>query len=102
MIVRLLPEAQGDAIEAAIWYEEREPALGSEFLDLVHKAFAEIWTRADVASTMETYHGPHDVRRVMLQRFPFAVIAVVRPDKIIIVAVAHMRRRPLYWLNRMD
>ena len=42
MNFRVLPEAQGDAIEAAIWYDDRQAALGSEFLGVVENAFQSI------------------------------------------------------------
>jgi hypothetical protein len=39
-------------------------------------------------------------RRYPLQRFPFSVIYLERPDGIEIVAVAHHRRKPGYWTER--
>lgn len=36
--VRKLPLAEQDALEAAIWYEERDPGLGEEFLSEVDRA----------------------------------------------------------------
>jgi len=41
------------------------------------------------------------IRRVLLQRFPFAVVYQVEPELILIVAVAHQRRRPGYWRDRI-
>ena len=37
-IVRKLPLAEQDALDAAIWYEERQPGLGAEFLNEVDRA----------------------------------------------------------------
>jgi hypothetical protein len=37
-VVRKLPLAEQDALEAAIWYEAREPGLGDEFLTEVDRA----------------------------------------------------------------
>jgi hypothetical protein len=34
----LLRLAEQDALEAAIWYEERQPGLGNEFLSEVNRA----------------------------------------------------------------
>jgi hypothetical protein len=33
-------------------------------------------------------------------RFPYRVVYRNRPDEIVVVAVAHLRRRPGYWKNR--
>jgi hypothetical protein len=51
---------------------------------------------------MEQYSGPFDVRRILLERFPYAVIVLCRPEETVVVAVAHTRRRPLYWLERLN
>ena len=101
MNFRVLPEAQGDAIEAAIWYDDRQASLGTEFLAVVHQAFQLIQSDSGSLSKLETYQGPHDVRRLLLKRFPYAVIVLVRPEEVVVVAVAHTRRRPLYWLDRL-
>lgn len=101
MSFHVLPEAQGDAIEAAIWYDDRQPFLGTEFLAEVHRAFDKIRTGTSSLARLETYSGPHDIRRVFLKRFPYAVIVLCRFDDSVVVAVAHTRRRPLYWLGRL-
>ena len=38
-----------------------------------------------------------DIHRAGLKRFPFHVIYRVMPAQIIVLAVAHQRRRPAYW-----
>ena len=101
MNFRVLPEAQGDAIEAAIWYDDRQASLGTEFLAVVRQAFLLIQSGSSSLSKLETYNGSHDVRRLLLKRFPYAVIVLFRPEEVIVVAVAHTRRRPLYWLDRL-
>ena len=37
-VVRRLPLAEQDALEAAIWYEEQRVGLGEEFLDELDRA----------------------------------------------------------------
>lgn len=41
------------------------------------------------------------VRRYLLHRFPYGIHYVVQDDVVIIVAIAHMRRRPGYWRDRV-
>lgn len=41
-----------------------------------------------------------DIRRVMFNRFPFALVYRVDGDEILILAVMHERRRPNYWQDR--
>jgi hypothetical protein len=45
------------------------------------------------------YEG--DTRRYLLKRFPFAVIYLTSEKKIQIVAVAHCKRKPGYWKERL-
>jgi toxin ParE1/3/4 len=40
------------------------------------------------------------IRRFLLTRFPFAVGYFVEADTITILAIAHLRRRPGFWLGR--
>ena len=41
------------------------------------------------------------VHRFLLARFPFAVGYIVQADDVIVVAIAHLRRRPGYWFGRL-
>jgi toxin ParE1/3/4 len=40
------------------------------------------------------------VRRVFVKRFPFSVYFVEAPTRYRVLAVAHARRRPLFWRDR--
>jgi toxin ParE1/3/4 len=42
----------------------------------------------------------HGKRRVLMRRFPFALIYAVVDDEVRILAVAHASRRPGYWSER--
>jgi plasmid stabilization system protein ParE len=41
-----------------------------------------------------------NIRRVLVARFPYQVVYRVRPDAVVIVAIAHAKRRPGYWMDR--
>jgi len=43
-------------------------------------------------------YGTH---RLLMQRFPFSVVYLDEPESVIIVAVAHSKRRPGYWKDRV-
>ncbi len=96
LIVR--PEAEGDILNAALWYEDREMGLGLELTAEVHAAveraldnpLAHLLLRKD----------PH-VRRVLARRFPYRIFYVVRPDAIVVFAVLHAARDERHWLERL-
>ena len=50
---------------------------------------------------LESYRGLHEIRRCALERFPYLVIFVCRPDEAVVVAISHARRHPLYWVERL-
>jgi hypothetical protein len=41
------------------------------------------------------------MRRVLTNRFPYAIIYLEYGDETLVVAIAHTSRRPGYWKNRM-
>jgi len=43
-----------------------------------------------------------DVRRCLVQRFPFGIYFTFEPDHFLIVAVMHLSREPGYWKERME
>ena len=42
-----------------------------------------------------------DVRQRVLRRYPYSIFYVTEAGVIVIVAVAHHKRRPGYWLSRL-
>ncbi len=43
-----------------------------------------------------------NLRRRILRRFPFELLYAIEAERIVIVAVAHLRRRPRYWQDRIE
>ena len=94
---RYLPPAEEEVTEAARFYEGQARGLGTEFLDDVQRAIDRLRDNPMLGQTVED-----DLRRSLLSRFPFSLIYTVEPDNLLIVAVAHQRRRPNYWKERVD
>ena len=40
-------------------------------------------------------------RRVLVPKFPYGLLYRVEPDRIYIIAVMHLHRRPGYWRSRL-
>jgi hypothetical protein len=98
----ILPVAELEAADAAIWYDDRRQGLGDEFLVDFRQALDRVSNAPEEFSRLEGYAGNHDVRRCLLTRFPYLVIFMSRPEEIVVVAVSHVRRRPFYWLERLN
>ena len=96
MTVRFLQIAEIELDEAMQWYESQAPGLGEAFLievlSAVHRVslYPEAWHPLD-----------EEVRRCRLHRFPFGLIYTVDNHDILVLAVAHLHRRPDYWRDRL-
>ena len=96
-VVKKLRVAEDDAVEAAAWYDEREPGLGlgDDFLEAVDTAAR---TLADNALIHRVRFA--DVRRVAVRRFKFyGIYYLVRGQEVWVIAVHHGRRHPR-WLQQ--
>jgi hypothetical protein len=91
-----------ESAEAAAWYDDRLAGIGDDFLSEVAEAFGRIRSVPQSFSKLESYTGTYDLRRCVLRRFPYLIVFVCRPDETLVVAIAHARRRPLYWLERLS
>lgn len=81
---------------AARRYDREAPGLGGEFLAEVQRAFGSVRARPAAGAPM-----PKGRRRVLLRRFPYAVVYRELPGALVrVLAVAHGRRRPEYWAGR--
>ena len=98
--VRISEEAEAEVAESARWYETNRANLGAEFLEAVDLAVDRAATNPAAGSPVP---GVEDaaVRRWPVRRFPYHVVYVELPDRLQILAVAHDRRRPGYWIGRL-
>ncbi|HYR82582.1 MAG TPA: type II toxin-antitoxin system RelE/ParE family toxin [Terriglobia bacterium] len=94
--LRNLKEAREEFTAAVRWYEEQRPGLGGEFFDAVSHATALIQAQPEVG----TLSRDRRTRRVLVRRFPYEVVYRLSEEEIVIVAIAHLKRRPGYWKKR--
>jgi len=91
-----LPPAQEEMTAAAQYYQTQSTGLGTEFLAEVERTIAAIVSHPKAAPKVK-----QDIRRRLLKRFPFGILYVATVDKIVVLAVMHLRRRPGYWQDRL-
>jgi plasmid stabilization system protein ParE len=95
LVVRSAAEA--DIAAAALWYEDRAPGLGADFLRAVDVALAE------VARAPERFPVVHrQCHRALLRRFPYAVYFVWDSGVVSVIACLHVRRDPQTWERRVS
>jgi len=100
--VRLHPGAAADVTLAGDWYESQVPGLGADLADEVDRAVDAITERPMTWPLWPGVGEAAGVRRFLLARFPFAVGYLVEGSEIVVLAVAHLRRRPGHWLDRLS
>ena len=93
--VEVHPLAADEAEAAERWYRERNETAATRFRRELERAVGLIAERPEAAPP---YVG--NTRRFLLRRFPFFVVYRVFSMHVQIVAVAHARRRPHFWLER--
>ena len=98
--VRLLDLAKREAHAAARWYERQQTGLGRRFLQTLHTALLRIEQQPTFFPHLETVPDEVPIRRAITKRFPYLVIYEMRADEILVLAVAHAKRRPNYWMRR--
>ncbi|MCB9794756.1 MAG: type II toxin-antitoxin system RelE/ParE family toxin [Alphaproteobacteria bacterium] len=99
-MLELHPEAEKELDDAAAWYEHAREGLGFAFYDAVDALAALVEDFPEIGRPWSPRGVPPGVRRARLKRFPYRLIYVTHP-RFVILAVAHERRRPGYWMPRL-
>ncbi len=69
LLIRL--EAHYDVLEAAGWYEQRQPGLSLQFVAAISEGFERIAT-----GPARFARGHRELRRALVSKFPYAVYFV--------------------------
>jgi len=100
MKLRIEAAAKEELRAAAAWYDLQRDGLGLELLAEVDSGVQRIRRAPLQFPRLETVPEEPHVRRLSLDRFPFALIYEESDEEIRILAVAHASRRPGYWKSR--
>ena len=96
--IRLHPDAAREVEQAHAYYAKVDPDLGEAFIRELELTFQ---NARRLPQSGRAWQGTEPGRRVyLLARFPFLVIARTTSSELRVLAVAHQRRRPGYWLER--
>ncbi len=93
----LLPQASREVADAVEYYEGEEAGLGER-----------LWREVDDHLRWIAANGtlprlrPGDYRRVNLRVFPYYIAYALRADSAVVLAIAHARRQPEYWIGRQS
>jgi toxin ParE1/3/4 len=90
------PLAEQELIEAAAYYQEQKLELGLEYLEEVEHAINFLIRYPEAGSIIRG-----SIRRLILPKFPYSLLyRLLENEQIRILALAHHKRKPQYWLDR--
>jgi toxin ParE1/3/4 len=85
------------------WYDERRTGLGDEFIAEVSAALDRI---GDAPESYPAWPGTRAagplIRKATIQRFPYVIAFEKHEQHVLVLSVAHAKRRPLHWLTRVN
>ncbi len=93
--IRYHPAAEDELLNEVGYLELRVPGLGRRFYAEVQKA--ESLIARFPKSAQEVLPG---IRKQVLRKFPYSLVYSLETDGLLILALAHHRRRPGYWVRR--
>lgn len=93
---KLHPKAKSDLLAGAEYYERESWVVAGRFTLEMDRLVQEVCAAPGVH---RMFWVP--ARRHFGPRFPYAVIYVEEPDHLLILAFAHFKRRPGYWVDRL-
>lgn len=94
------PEADQELEEAALRYEAERPGLGQRFLEGVAATLERIRRFPKAGAPVPYLLENLPARRAPVKGFPYHVVYLTTTEAVRVLAFAHVRRRPGYWLSR--
>jgi plasmid stabilization system protein ParE len=93
VVFRRAARAEFDA--AALWYEDRQAGLGTQFVSEINRV-------VDLVSNHpERFPTKHlEIRCAQARRFPYSVFFRPEANRVVVLAVFHARRNPAVWQAR--
>lgn len=98
--LRIVKLAEAEFREAAEWYRERDPRVAERFVSETRNTLLLIEEFPGIGTRVPGINDP-DVRQMPVHTFPYSVVFVNLPDGHEVVAFAHTRQRPGYFVGRL-
>lgn len=86
--------AQFEIDEAILWYDAINPALADHLLERIETGYSQIQLHPEIGPPYAEKY-----RHYIIDRFPYAIIYHERADSVEVLAFAHHKREPFYWLR---
>ena len=91
----ITPEAELDASESAIWYNEQSIGLGAKFLEALDIEISYIKSNPELFAVRYK-----ETRVAHVKRFSYGIHYIIDSERIVILAILHTSRNPQLWKER--
>ena len=90
------PEAEAEAAAQRDYYDSKEEGLGRRFSEwlMMHVGL--------LTANPKSFPVKWNVRHCYMSIFPFDIVFEEFDDHIVVYAVAHTKRKPGYWRERLN
>lgn len=96
-VLELVESAEDEFYDILEYYKEFDPALPYDFLLEFEQA-----TQRLIKFPNSGHPYLHQTKRILLERFPHAIVYKYYPEGVIVVfAIMHPKREPGYWEERL-
>ncbi|MDQ3282424.1 MAG: type II toxin-antitoxin system RelE/ParE family toxin [Acidobacteriota bacterium] len=101
MVLQIIAAAEVELREAVAWYRERDVRVAARFAQETRKVLKLIDEFPQIGGRVPEITDPH-VRRMPIHTFPYHVIFVRLDARTEVVAFAHNRKQPAYFIRRLN
>ncbi|MDN5797912.1 MAG: type II toxin-antitoxin system RelE/ParE family toxin [Intrasporangium sp.] len=95
------PEALAELRADVGWYEARGIGLGDRFESSVDDVLDALVEWPESGAVWPGWDRIPVVRSRRLVDFPYRLVYIVQPGVLVVVALAHQKRKPGYWRDRV-
>jgi len=95
--IDILEIARLEFEEAKEFYEIEQSGLGARFEDEIRDSLLRIQQYPQAWQSER-----REIRRYILHKFPYKILYSIQDDKIVVLAFAHLHRKPDYWIDRIE
>jgi toxin ParE1/3/4 len=93
--IRYHEAAEEELLNEIVYLEDRSEGLGRRFFGEIRRS--ETMLERFPESAPEILPG---IRKHIMRKFQYSLIYSIEPDSVLVLAVAHHKRRPAYWIGR--
>ena len=90
------PEAENELNSTIDFYNRKVSGLGLEFLEEIERVINLIDKNPERWLVLK-----YRVRRYVVKQFPYSIFYISDSNRIYVVAIAHQKRKPFYWKDRL-